>query len=70
MHLAQPPIVPPVRSAALAVAVAKAVPMAALKPHPKKGLSGPNGNYTYIMVVLQHFGGQLATQQRGTNELV
>ena len=44
-------------------------PKAAPKPPPKKGLSGPYGNYTNIRVVLQHFGGRLVGEQRGTGEL-
>ena len=55
--------------AAPAVAVAKAVPKAAPKPPPKKGVPQQYGNYSNIRVVLRHFGGELATEQRGSSEI-
>ena len=38
-------------------------------PPKKKGLNGPYGNYSNITVVLQHFGGHQATEQRGVSEV-
>ena len=49
--------------------VAKAVLKAAPKPPTKKGLPDQYGNYTNIRYVLRHFGGELATEQRGSKEL-
>ena len=69
LHLPRPPSVSPVRPAAPAVAVAKVVPKAAPKPPPKKGLPQQYGNYSNIRVVLRHFVGELATEQRGSKEL-
>ena len=62
-------IVSPVRPAAPAVAVVRAVRKAEPKPPPKKGLPQRYGNYSNIKVVLQHFGGLLATEQQGSSEL-
>ena len=49
--------------------MAKAVPKAAPKPPPKKGLPQQYASYSNIRVVLRHFGGELATEQRGSKEL-
>ena len=68
MHVAPPPSVPPVWPTAPPVNVAKAVPKAAPKPPPKKGLNIPYGNYSNITVVLRHFRGHLATEQRGVGD--
>ena len=69
LHLPQLPSVAPVGPAAPPAAVAKAVPKAALKPPPKKGLPNRYGNYTNIRYVLRHCGGELAREQRGSKEL-
>ena len=69
LHLPQPPSVPPVRPAAPAAAVAKALPKAVPKPPPKKGLPDHYGNYTNMRFVLRRFGGELATEHRGSKEL-
>ena len=72
MHLPPPPRVPPVQPAAPVVAVAKVVPKVAPKPPPplrKKGLSVPYGSYSNIRVVLKHFRGHLATEQRGVSDV-
>ena len=69
MHLPPPASVPRVRPTALVVAVAMAVPTAALKPPSKKGLSVPYGSYSNIRVVLKHFRGHLATEQRGVSDV-
>ena len=69
LHLPQPPLVPPVRPAALAVAGAMAITKAAPKPPQKKSLSVPNGSYPNFKVAPKQFGGQLATEQRGASGL-
>ena len=69
LHLPQPPSVPPVRPAAPQAAVPKPVPKAAPKPPPKKSHPHQYGNYTTIQYVLRHFGGELATEQRGSKEI-
>ena len=69
LHLPQTTSVPPVRPAAPAVAVVKAVPKVAPKPPQKKGLLQQYGSYSNIRVVLRHFEGELAAQQRGSKEL-
>ena len=66
LHLPQPPGVPPVRPAAPPAAAAKPVPKAAPKPPPKRSPPPQYGSYTNIRYVLQHFGGELATEQRGS----
>ena len=66
LHLPQPPSVSPVRPAAPAVAMAKAVPKAAPKPNP---LEGPPPTVWQLHVMLRHFGGELATKQRGSGEV-
>ena len=57
LQLPQPPSVPQVWPAALAVAVAKAIPKSAPKPPPKKGLPQQYGSYSNMRVVLGHFMG-------------
>ena len=69
LHVPQPPSVPPVRPAAPPAAVAKPVPKAAPKPPLKKSHPHQYGRYTNIRYVLQHFGGELATEQRGSKEI-
>ena len=69
LHLPQPPSVPPVRPAAPPAAVTKPLSKAAPKPPPKKSHPHQYGNYTNIRYVLRHFGGELATEQRGSKEL-
>ena len=66
LHLPQPPSVPPVRPAAPPAAAARQAPKAAPKPPPKRGPPPQYGGYTTIRYVLQHFDGDLATEQRGT----
>ena len=66
LHLPQPPGVPPVWPAAPPAAAAKPVPKTAPKPPPKKSPPPQYGSYTNIRYVLQHFGGELATEQRGS----
>ena len=66
LHLPQPLGVPPVRPAAPPAAAAKPVPKAAPKPPPKRSRPLQYGSYTNIRYVLQHFGGKLATEQRGS----
>ena len=68
LHLPQPPIVPPVRSAAPTAVVEKAVTKVAPKPPPKKGHPQKYGRYSNIRVVLRHFGGELATEQCGSKD--
>ena len=63
LHLPQPPSVPPVRPAATSAAAAKPAPKAAPKPPPQYG------SYANIRYVLQHFGGDLATEQRGSKAI-
>ena len=69
LHVPHPPGVPPVRPAAPPAALAKAVPKAAPKPPPKKSPPHQCGSYTNIRYVLRHFGGKLATEQRGSKEM-
>ena len=49
--------------------VAKPFPKTAPKPPPKQSPPDQYGSYTNIWYVLQHFGGQLATEQRGSKEI-
>ena len=69
LHLPQPPSVPPVRPAAPPAAVARQASKAAPKPPPKRGQPPQYGGYANIRCVLQHFGGDLATDQRGTKTI-
>ena len=69
LHLQQRPGVPPLCPAAPLVAVAKPVPKKAPKPPPKKSSSYQYGSDTNIRYVLRHFGGKLATEQRGSKEI-
>ena len=69
LRLPQPPGVPPVRPAAPPATVAKPVPKTAPKPPPKKSPSNQYGSYTNIRYMLRHFGGELATEQRGSKEI-
>ena len=66
LHLPQPPGVPPVRPAAPPAAAAKPVLKPAPRPPPKKSPPLQYGGYTNIRYVPQHFGGELATEQRGS----
>ena len=66
LHLPQPPGVPPVRPAAPPAAAAKPAPKAAPKPPPKRSPPPQYGCYAIIPYVLRHFGGDLATEQRGS----
>ena len=66
LRLPQPPGLPPVRPAALPAAAARPAPKAAPKPPPKRSPPPQYGSYTNILYVLQHFGGELATEQRGS----
>ena len=56
LHLPHPPSVPP-------------APKAAPKPPPKRSPPPQYGAYANIRYVLQHFGGDLATEQRGTKTI-
>ena len=69
LHLLHPPTLPPASPAAPTAAVSKAVPKAAPQPLLKKGLLQQDGSYTNIRFLLRHFRGELATEQRGSNEL-
>ena len=64
LHLPQLPSVPPVRPAASPAAAARPAPKAAPKPPPKRSPLPQYGAYANIRYVLQHFGGDLATEQR------
>ena len=65
LHLPQPPSVPPVRPAAPPAAAARPAPKAAPKPPPRRSPPPQYGGYANIWYVLQHFGGDLATEQSG-----
>ena len=69
LHVPQPPSVPPVRPAASPAAAAKPAPQAAPKPPPKRSPPPQYGAYANIRYVLQHFGGDLATEQRGSKAI-
>ena len=69
LHLPQPPSVPPVRPAAPAAVAARPAPKAAPKPPPKRSPPPQYGSYANIRYVLQHFGGDLATEQRGSKAI-
>ena len=66
LHLPQPPGVPPVRLAAPPAAAARSAPKAEPKPPPKRSPPPQYGSYANIRYVLRHFGGNLATEQRGS----
>ena len=66
LHLPQPLGVPPVRPTAPPAAAAKPAPKTAPKPPPKKSPPPHYGSYANIRYVLRHFGGKLATEQRGS----
>ena len=51
------------------VAVAKPFAKTAPKPPPQKSSYHQYGSYTSIRYVLRHFGGELATEQRGLREI-
>ena len=69
LHLPQPPSVPPVRPAAPPAAAARPAPKAAPKPPPQRSPPPQYGAYANIRYVLQHFGGDLATEQRGSKTI-
>ena len=69
LHLLQPPSVPPVGPAAPPAAAAKPAPKAAPKPPPKRSPPPQYGSYANIRYVLQHFGSDLATEQRGAKAI-
>ena len=69
LHLPQPPSVPPVRPAAPPAAAARQAPKAAPTPPPKRSPPPQYGAYANIRYVLQRFGGDLATDQRGTKTI-
>ena len=69
LHLLQPPSVPPVQLATTLAAAARQAPKAAPKPPPKRGQPPQYGGYANIRYVLQHFGGDLATEQHGTKTI-
>ena len=62
LHLPQPPSVPPVRPAASPAAAARPAPKAAPKLPPKRSPPHQYGAYANIRYVLQHIGGDLATE--------
>ena len=66
LHLPQPPGVPPVRPAAPPAAAAKPGSKGAPKPPPECSPPPQCGSYSKIRYVLQHFGRELATEQRGS----
>ena len=69
LHLPQPPSVPPARPAASPAVAARPAPKAAPKPPPKRSPPPQHGAYANIRYVLQHFGGDLATEQRGSKTI-
>ena len=69
LHLLQLPSVPPVRPAASPAAAARQGPKAAPNQPPKRSPPPQYGAYANICYVLQHFGGDLATEQRGTKTI-
>ena len=69
LHPPQPCSVLPVRPAAATIAVANVDPKGAPKPPPKKGLPQQYASDSNIRVLLRHFGGELATEHRGSKEL-
>ena len=69
LHLPQPPGVLPIRHTASPAAAAKLAPKAAPKPPPKRSPPLQYGTYANIRYVLQHFGGDLATEQRGSKAI-
>ena len=69
LHLPQPPSVPPVRPAASLAAARRLAPNAAPKPPPKRSPPPQFGAYANIRYVLQHFGGDLPIEQRGSKTI-
>ena len=69
LHLPQPPSVQPVLPAASPAAAAKPAPQAAPKLPPNKNPPPQYGAYANIRYVRQHFGGDLATEQRGSKAI-
>ena len=69
LHLPQPRSLPPVRPAASPAAAARPAPKAAPKSSPKRSPPPQYGAYPNIRYVLQHFGGDLATEQRGSKTI-
>ena len=69
LHLPQPPSVPPVRPVASLAAAARPAPKAAPKLPPNRSPLPQYGAYANIGYVLQHFGGDLATEQRGSKTI-
>ena len=68
-HLPQPPSVPLARPAASPAAAVRLAPKAAPKPPPKRSPPPKYGAYANIRYLLQHFGGYLATEQRGSKTI-
>ena len=69
LNLPQPPSVPPVWPAASLAAATRLAPKAAPKPPSKRSPPPQYGAYANIRYVLQHFGGDLATEQRGSKTI-
>ena len=69
LHLPQPPSMPLVRPAASPAAAARPAPKAVPKPPPKRSPPPQYGAYATIRSVLRHFGGDLATELRGTKTI-
>ena len=69
LHLPQPPSLPPVRPASSPAAAARRAPRAAPKPPPKRSPPLQYGAYANIRYVLRNFGGDLATEQRGSKAI-
>ena len=69
LHLPQPPSVPPVWPAATPAPAARPAPRAEPKLPPKRSLPPQYGAYANIRYVLQHFGADLATEQRGSKTI-
>ena len=69
LHLPQPPSVPAVRPAASWAAAARPAPKAAAKPPPKRSAPPQYGASANIRYVLQHFSGDLATEQPGSKTI-
>ena len=69
LHPLQPPSVPPVRPAASPAAAASLAPQVAPQPPPKRSPPPQYGAYANIRYVLQHFGGDLVTEQRGSKAI-
>ena len=69
LHLPHQPSVPPVRPAASAAAAVRPAPKAAPMPPPKRSPPPQYGTYANIRYVLQHFGGDFATEQLGSKTI-